>query len=162
GALFFVDPAPSRVGDFPLMRTGGLSFPAPLLALARSREDVARAVFEGIAFAATAGLEWTQEVAGPADDVAMTGGVARSQTFGTIVATALGTPVRAAVEPNGSALGAAIVASVGAGVYGSVPEAVEAMADRGRQVDPDPSWSGATATAYAGWKERVQRMDENT
>src|SRR5947208_16897460 len=46
GGLFFVDPAPSRVGDFPLMRTGGLSFPAPLLALARSREDVARAVLE--------------------------------------------------------------------------------------------------------------------
>src|SRR5204863_8136733 len=93
GGLFFVDPAPSRVGDFPLMRTGALSFPAPLLALARSREDVARAVLEGIAFAAATGLDWTADVAGPAEEVALTGGVARSRAFAGILAAALNRPI---------------------------------------------------------------------
>jgi hypothetical protein len=36
------------------------------------------------------------------------------------------------------------------------------MADRGARVDPEPSWAGPTATAYAGWRQRVQRMEENT
>jgi len=162
GGLLFVDPAPSTVGDFPLMKAGALSFPAPLLALGRPREDVARATIEGIAFAATAGLEWTQQVGGAAEDVAVTGGVSRSRTFGAILATALGTPVRVAAEHHGSALGAAIVASVGAGLHPSVTDAAEAMADKGTGVEPESSWAGPTATAYAGWRERVQRMDENT
>ena len=73
GGLFFLDPAPSTAGDFPLMRAGSLSFPTPLLALARPRRAVARAVLEGVAFAAAAGLEWTQQVAGSMEDLAVTG-----------------------------------------------------------------------------------------
>ena len=71
-------------------------------------------------------------------------------------------PLRAATEPLGSALGAAIVASVGAGAHGSVADAAKAMADAGEEFQPEPSWVGPTAGAYAGWRERVQRMDENT
>jgi xylulokinase len=162
GGLFFLDTAPGRAGDFPLMRTGALLFQAPLLALGRPREDVARAALEGIAFAATAGLEWTNEVGGDVDDVVVTGGVARSRTFPRIRATTLQRPVRAATEHNGSALGAAILASVGAGVHPGVRSAVEAMSDPGENVEPEESWAGATATAYAGWRERIRAMDENT
>jgi sugar (pentulose or hexulose) kinase len=160
GGLFFLDAAPSTVGDFPMMRAGSLSFPAPLLALARSRADVARAVLEGVAFAAKAGLEWTQEVAGPAEDLAVTGGVSRSRAFATILASALNHPVRAATEPLGSALGAAIVAAVA--TYQSVRAAADAMADRGETIEPEPSWIGPTAGAYSGWRERVRHMDDNT
>jgi sugar (pentulose or hexulose) kinase len=159
GGMFFLDPAPSTVGDFPLMRAGSLSFPAPLLALARSREDVARAVLEGIAFAARAGLEWTQDMAGSADDFAVTGGVARSETFCRILASALNRPVRRATEPLGSALGAAIVAA--SATHGGVGPAAEVMADGGEEVEPVPDWIGPTAGAYIGWRERVQRMDDN-
>jgi xylulokinase len=162
GGLFFIDSAPSRVGDFPLMRTGGLTFPIPLMALGRHREDVARTTLEGIAFAARTGLEWTEEVGGAAEDVAVTGGVSRSRTFGRVLATALGRPVRTATETNGSSLGAAILAAVGAGLYEDVHAAADAMADRGEPVEPEPAWADATATAYAGWRERVERMDENT
>src|SRR5205085_2098341 len=119
---------------FAMLRTGQLAFQAPLLALARGREDVARAVIEGVAFAAKAGLEWTQDVAGPAGRVYLTGGVARSATLARIVATALDTPVTVAAATNASALGAATLASVGAGLFPNVPEAVKAMADPGRVV----------------------------
>jgi xylulokinase len=161
GGLFFLDPAPSTVGDFPLIRSGSLSFPAPLLALARPRRDVARAVLEGVAFAAAAGLEWTQQVAGPLQDLAVTGGVARSRTFARILASALNRPVRVAREPLGSALGAAVVAAAGAETHGSVHAAADAMADRGDEVEPVPEWISPAAGAYAGWRERVQRMDDN-
>src|SRR5438105_3975621 len=107
GGLCFLDPTPSDVGDFPLMRTGALQFPAPLLALARSREDVARATLEGIAFGATAGREWTEELAGRAGDVAVTGGVARSETVARILSTALERPGRRAPEALGGGGGGA-------------------------------------------------------
>ena len=162
GGLFFLDPAPSTAGDFPLMRAGSLSFATPLLPLARPRRAVARAVLEGVAFAAAAGLEWTQQVAGSMEDLAVTGGFARSRTFVRILASALNRPVRAAKEPLGSALGAAIVAASGGGAHGSVRAAADAMAERGNEVEPVPEWIGPTAGAYAGWRERVQRMDDNT
>ena len=162
GGLFFLDAAPGRVGDFPLLRTGALLFPAPLLALERSREDVARATLEGIAFAATAGLEWTNDVGGDVDDVAVTGGVARSRTFTRILATTLRRPIRAASQPNGSSLGAAILASVAAGEHDDIRSAAEAMSDRGENVEPHGAWADLTATAFAGWRERISGMDETT
>ena len=162
GGVFFLDAAPSHVGNFPLMRTGALMFPAPLIALARSRDDVARAALEGNAFGARAGLEWLTEAGGPASSVALGGGVSRSHTFGRILATAVGAPIRVANESNGSALGAAILAAVGAGAHGDVVGATRAMGDAGRIVDPDDSWAGPTSSAYAGWRERIARMDETT
>ena len=162
GGVFFLDAVPSRVGDFPLMRTGALTFPAPLIALGRSREDVARAALEGIAFGAKAGLEWLDDVAGSPSSVALGGGVSRSETFGRVLATAVGNTVRVATEPNGSALGAAIVAAVGAGATGTVTDAAKSMADAGRAVEPEDSWAAATSSAYAGWRERAERMEETT
>jgi len=111
--------------------------------------------------AAAAGLEWTQEVAGEPQDIAVTGGVARSRTFVRILATALNRTLRAATEPLGSALGAAIVAAAGAGARASIADAAKAMADAGEEVQPESTWAGPTAGAYAGWLERVQRVDEN-
>jgi xylulokinase len=161
GGVFFLDVAPSRAGDFTMLRPGELTFPSPLLAMARSREDVARSVLEGVAFAAKAGLEWTQDVAGPPTRCSLTGGLARSRTLARILASALGSPISVATQPNGTALGAAIVASVAGGEHGSVAEAAKGMADPGEEVDPEASWAGPTATAYAGWRERAQRLDEN-
>ncbi len=158
GGVAFVDPVASRVGDFPLLRTGALTFAAPLLALARPREDVARAVIEGVAFAARAGLEWTAEVGGEPSSVAVAGGIARSETFVRVLAAALGRPVRAATSPDASGRGAAILAAVGAGAHAGVAEAVEAMADPGQTVEPEPSW-GDTASAYGSWREAVDRLD---
>ena len=36
------------------------------------------------------------------------------------------------------------------------------MADRGAEVDPEQAWTAGTATAYAAWQERIQRIDETT
>ena len=99
---------------------------------------------------------------GPAVRFFLTGGLARGRTLASVLATALGSPITVASQPNGTALGAAIVASVGAGVHGTIREGARAMADRGHQVDPEPSWSAQTATAYAGWREHVRRLDETT
>ncbi|MBI4728130.1 MAG: FGGY-family carbohydrate kinase [Acidobacteria bacterium] len=161
GGLSFVDAWPSAMGDFALLRTGALSFPAPLLALARPREDVARAVVEGVAFAACAGLEWTAEAVGQARSVALAGGVSRIGVFGRVMATALGRPVRVAGGAGASARGAAIVAAVAAGIHSSVAEAARAMADPGTDVEPVAEWAGATALAFSAWRERAAQAAES-
>lgn len=160
GGVTFVDPFPSEMGDFALVRTGALSFPAPLIALARPREDVARALVEGIAFAACAGLEWTSEAEGAPASVALAGGLTRIETFARVMATALGRAVRAAGPASASARGAAILASVAAGLHGSVREAARAMADPGREVEPVEEWREATSGAFANWRERAARVAE--
>jgi xylulokinase len=158
GGVVFVGPVASAVGDFPLLRTGALTFPAPLLALARPREDVARAAIEGAAFAAAAGLEWTRDALGPAEPVAVAGGVARSETFVRLVASALGREVRAETRPQASGRGAAMLAAVGAGLHPDVTAAAAAMADPGRAVAPMPGWGGS---AYGTWKETASRLEAN-
>lgn len=158
GGVVFVGPVAGAAGDFPLLRTGALTFPAPLLALARPRRDVARAAIEGAAFAAAAGLEWTRDALGPTESVAVAGGVARSETFVRLVASALGREVRAATRQQASGRGAAILASVGAGLHPDVAEAAAAMADPGRPVEPVPGWGGP---AYGTWKETAARLEAN-
>ncbi|MEX2458644.1 MAG: FGGY-family carbohydrate kinase [Actinomycetota bacterium] len=158
GGMVFVGPVASEVGDFPMLRTGALTFPAPLLALARPREDVARACVEGAAFAAAAGLEWTQDALGPAGSVAVAGGVARSETFVRLVASALGREVRTATRRQASGRGAAMLAAVGTGLHPGAAAAARAMADAGRVVEPVPEWGGS---AYATWRETASRLDAN-
>lgn len=161
GGLLFLDTAPSRAGDFPLVRTGALAFPAPLLALGRGREDVARAMLESIAFAARMGLEWIAEVAGaPAASVSLAGGVARMRTAARVLATALGRPVRAGGGASESARGAAILAAAGCGAFGDPVAAARAMAERGETIEPVAQWQDATAGAEAAWRERITTLEE--
>lgn len=159
GGVAVVDARPSVVGDFALVRTGGLTFPVPLLALARSREDVARAVVEGVAFAAVEGLGWLAEAAGAPSSVAIAGGVARLRTFVRVVATALGRGVRVATEPSASARGAAMLSAVGTGAHDGVVVAARAMADPGEDVEPVAEWAEGTAGALAVWRERTAHME---
>lgn len=147
GGVAFIDPRPSDVGNFPLVRRGALSFPTPLLALGRSRADVTRAVFEGIAFGARAGLEWL-DVSGP---VALAGGVSRSPVVLAALAGALDAPVRVATEAGSSARGAAIVAATER--HKGVDAAVEAMHDAGREVLPRAD--DGYAAHYAIWREQA-------
>jgi xylulokinase len=155
GGVRFVDPFPSNVADFPLVRTGALMFPAPLLALGRAPADVARAVFEGIAFGARAGLDVLRDVNGPQRSVAVAGGVARAEPFARALAGARGDAVRVATEPESSALGAAVTA--GASHHGGVREAADAMFDRGREVAPVEA--DGYPSHYAAWLVHASRFD---
>lgn len=154
GGAMFVDPLPSTATDFSLLRPGAFVFPAPVLALGRPREDVARAVIEGIAFGARWGLDLLREENGEPADLAVAGGVARSDVFLAALAGASDRVVRAPTETASSALGAAICAA--APQLGGVPAAAEAMADRGRDVAPDPS-HGYPAH-YAAWRARAEEV----
>lgn len=158
GGVGFFDSFPSNASDFGLVRMGGWQFPVPLLALGRGRPDVARAVFEGIAFGACAGLDWLSETGGRPISLTACGGVTRAETFVATLAGVTGSEVLVAGEVHSSALGAAIAAA--ADCFGGVKEAATAMHDRGRRVAPRED--DGYPSLYAAWRERATVMEAST
>jgi sugar (pentulose or hexulose) kinase len=161
GGVTFVDPGPINMGNFPLVRRGGLMFPVPVHLLGRGQEDMVRAAFEAAAYGARAGLEWIEEMAGPASEIAVAGGLVKSSTFPRIVASVLGRPVRRIREANVSALGACIVGAAAAGLHPSVAAAAGAMHDRGDVVHPLADWGVIYDGLYGTWRERRARFEES-
>lgn len=159
GGVVSIDTGPTRMGDFPLMRTGGLVFPIPLMALGRTQGDIARAVLEGLAYGVRQAMEWTAEVGGPSDEVVLCGGVARSHTFARILASVLGRPIRRAREAQSSGLGGCIVGATAAGAFRSVAEAAGVMHDRGEAIHPEPEWIPMYEGLYASWVEARGRFE---
>ena len=106
------------------------------LTTAHGRGDVVRAVLEGVAFSLRDGLEIIQELGLPARRVKIAGGGARSPLWRQIVADVLGLPISLEPEDRGPAFGAALLAGVAVGVYGSVDEACELTASQTQEVEP--------------------------
>lgn len=161
GGVAMIDPGPTHMGDYPVMRTGGFAFPIPVSQLNVGREELARATLEGVAYAARAGIDWLTEVSGqPAADVAVCGGLARSATFVNVLAAVLGRDVRRAREPHAAALGACIVAAATAGLHPTVGAAAAKMSDRGELVRPDQSWLALYDGLYMSWTGLRARYEE--
>ncbi|HVC32949.1 MAG TPA: FGGY family carbohydrate kinase [Chloroflexota bacterium] len=116
---------------------------------AQERGHLVRAVLEGIAF----GIRHTLEVAagavgGIGEPIRVVGGGGRSALWLQIRADVLGRTMLAVEVPEAVALGAALLAGVGAGVY---PDAVSAAASVDRHTKPyhpDPSRAGFYAKRY--------------
>ena len=95
------------------------------LTLRHHRAHLVRAVMEGVAFGMLDCLELIRNLGLTPDRVRASGGGARSALWRQILADAFGIEVTT-VDPNeGAALGAAILAGVGAQVFESVPAACD-------------------------------------
>lgn len=103
-----------------------------------TREDMTQAVLEGVAF----GLRDSLEVArGLGIDIRRTkicGGGAKSALWKKIIANVLDLKVDVIAEEEGPALGAAMLAAVGCGEYGSVEEAAEKIVRVVDTIEPEP------------------------
>ncbi len=125
----------------------------------RSRADLARAVLEGMAFAVRANAERLLAVPGhaPADPptVTLTGGMSRSHLWSRIVCDVLGAPVDVSLGAETSALGAAVCAGVGAGVFTDPAAGAEHVAKTARLL-PD----AASARRYDELYEEWLRLQE--
>jgi L-xylulokinase len=115
----------------------------------------ARAVLEGVCFAHRAHLEILESAgSGLARELAvLSGGASRSEYWAALFADALGVRLQLTGCPEAGALGAAIVAAVGAGIYGSIAEAAAAMVRISSTYKPHPE----TAQFY---RERFTRFRE--
>jgi erythritol kinase (D-erythritol 1-phosphate-forming) len=101
-------------------------------------QDLARAVFEGLCFAAR---DCYAAIGGAPADIRLTGGAARSPALRTLLAAALDRPVRVSGQPEAGAAGAAMMAAVRVGLYSSMAEcaAVWVAPRLEAQLRPDPA-----------------------
>ncbi len=87
-----------------------------------------RAILEGIAFELRLHFEGVEQALGArVEQVVAVGGGARSERWCQIIADVTGKPVFRAAAPEAAALGAAVLAAAGAGLFPSVSAAAEAM-----------------------------------
>ncbi len=108
------------------------------LSAAHGRAHVIRAVLEGVAFSLRDSLTIFDEMGVPATRIRLGGGGARSPLWRQIQADAYRQPVDVLAAEEGAAYGAALLAGVGAGVWGAVDEACSCAVRVAGTVAPDP------------------------
>ena len=117
------------------------------------RCHISRALIEGIAYSARANLEQIESAAGMrAERLHVLGGMARSALWTQIVSDVTGRAVIVPSTHEASALGTAICAGVGAGVFTDPVEGARQVAGVGREHAPGEN-AEKYQRLYDGWKE---------
>lgn len=119
------------------------------LSLRHTRAHLARSVIEGVTFALADAAALMRDLDLDLDTIRMTGGGARSALWRQMLADVLGAAVVTASTDTGPALGAAILAGVGVGVYPSVPEATASLIRLTARTEPDPLQSARYERLHA-------------
>ena len=107
------------------------------LSAVHTRAHMIRAVLEGVCYSLNDCLSVLSEMGVVTDDMKVCGGGGKSGFWRQMLADVYGIPVSTVESDEGPSLGAAILAMVGAGIYGSVGEACEAVVRTKETVTPD-------------------------
>jgi sugar (pentulose or hexulose) kinase len=111
------------------------------------------AALEGAAFTVAHGIEAIRAAGSPVTELRVGGGPAADRRSLRLRATAAGVPVRAALDPEMSTLGAATLAAVCAGLFDDLAEAVAALGPEAETVEPDEDAASALRAAFERWRE---------
>jgi autoinducer 2 (AI-2) kinase len=143
------------------MGLGGFFFPLPLSISGISRGHLARAVLENICFAIKANLLQLETLAGSrAGSVCFGGNMTGSLAFRQVLPSVLDRSVQSANVREVSALGAAILAAAGSGIYSDINEAMSAMRSELTLLEPDFLAAGEYADYYQQWLAAVEKFRE--
>ncbi len=123
---------------------------------ATRRQHLARAVLEGLTYALQANVDQIRSVAGDAaaahgDALLLAGGMSRSAVWSQMVSDVLQMPVVVSRTPEASALGAAICAGVGAGVFRDLADGAAKLSRLDRRHTPDTEQARLYHGLYGDW-----------
>lgn len=128
---------------------------------AAARAQCFRAIEESAAYVARGHLEIVEEVTGEEiRETVLTGGAAKGSLWPRIVADVLGRPVRVPVVKESTALGAAIYAGVGAGIFEDANATAREMARFETTYEPQEAATEAYGDLYSTWLELYRRSLE--
>lgn len=128
------------------------------LTAAHDRSHIARAVLEGLAFACKDVADRLIAMKLPIDDVLLVGGGAKSRVWAQLRADALGLVHRVAANPDTSPLGAAMIATVAAGIHADLAAAARLVSTVTDEVVPRPDAAAPLAAAYRRYQLLVAHM----
>jgi xylulokinase len=103
-----------------------------------TRADLVRAVIEGVSYSQRDCLDIIEGLGVPVSSVRASGGGARSAFWRQLLADILGKRIVTLATQEGSAYGAALLALVAGGEYGSVPEVCRVAIREVNAVEPRP------------------------
>ncbi len=118
-----------------------------------------RAIEEAAAYVVRGHLEIIRELTGiRVAGLTFTGGGGKGRLWPQIIADVLGLPVSVPAVTESSALGAALCAGKGAGLYSSLTDLEDELRTRAAVFEPDPGAMSAYSRGYAAWREIYPRM----
>jgi autoinducer 2 (AI-2) kinase len=116
------------------------------------RKECIRAIEEAAAYVSYGHLKIIEEVtARSIDHVVFTGGASKGMLWPRILADVLGLPVRVPRVKESTALGAAMFAGIGAGLYPDVATAARQVVSFETTLDPDPEIHDRYLELYERW-----------
>ena len=131
------------------------------LSAMHTRAHLVRAVMEGVAYSQAECVEVFREMGVPVERMTACGGGARSPLWRQMLADLYGCPVATLAVDEGPALGAAILAGVGAGVYADVAEAADALVRPAGAQQPDAAAHAAYQPYFALYKRLYRDLRED-
>jgi len=125
------------------------------------RAACVRAIEEAAAYVVRGHLAVITELTGArVGELTFSGGAAKGTLWPQVIADVLGLPVRVPAVTESSALGAALCAGRGAGVYASLTDLAGPLRQRAASFEPDPAAVAAYDDRYANWRRLYPRMLE--
>ncbi|MBP2234452.1 L-xylulokinase [Sinorhizobium kostiense] len=117
-----------------------------------------RALLEGVAFGHRQHIEALREAGAAFAEAVLSGGGSRSQLWPQIFADVLGVPVSVALSRETGALGAAIAAGTGVGLFADFTEGAAAMVRVDREYRPNGGLAAHYDRRYALYKDLAEAM----
>jgi xylulokinase len=122
------------------------------LSLAHDRRHMTRALLEGVGFAFADCLDRMRALKADPPSLVLVGGGAGSATWCQLLAAQLGVALETRAAQEGPALGAALLAGVGTGVWQGLDQAVAAtVPSDGRATSPDQDLAGRYRDLHRDW-----------
>jgi autoinducer-2 kinase len=124
------------------------------------KNECFRAIQEAAAYVSRGHRGILEEIAGAApEELVFTGGASHGAMWAQILADVHGVPVHVPVVKESTALGAAVCAGLGAGIYASLDDA-DRLVRFERTVEPDPAAVAAYDELYPQWLAAYERLLE--
>jgi xylulokinase len=131
------------------------------LSFAHGRAELTRAVMEGVALEIRDMLQQWQAAGLEVDCLRIGGGATRSPLWNQIQADVYGRPVETLRVSESAALGAALIGGVGAGVFPSVGQAVDAMVHVTDRIEPNPDHHRRYQELYQAYRQAYHGLDNS-
>jgi len=128
--------------------------------LGTTKADIAEAILEGICFEMKDIMAMNQELSGEVKHVRLCGGVAKSPMWCQMFADILNRPVELTEVAELGALGAAMCAGIGAGIYADCNDAVRQCVKVTKVYKPNSAKVGQYENAFKIWEHHYNVTNE--